>query len=296
MLKRQTSGSVVCPSCGRLVGVREERCFNCGRLRPGLWGYAPLLGKLGRDLGFTQIILWGCSALFLASLLYAPDQIRMGGLTSLFSPSPEGLYLLGMSGAVPVFRDGRFWTVLSAAWLHGSLLHIFFNLMWARQLAPAIAELFGVGRLIIIYTVSSVVGFGLTSMAGLLVFLPGLAWPGPLQGAFYTVGASAPLFGLSGALYCYGQKTGRESLREYGLQFLVIWLVIGVVASSSGPGGVRIDNWAHLGGFIGGYLAARALDPLAEEKPQHLILGLLCLGLTALSLILSVLHGWQLMR
>ena len=47
MFKRQTSGSVVCTSCGSLVGVREEKCFNCGRRNPGMWGLAPLLRMLG---------------------------------------------------------------------------------------------------------------------------------------------------------------------------------------------------------------------------------------------------------
>ncbi len=42
---------------------------------------------------------------------------------------------------MPVFGIGRWWTVLSAGWLHGGLLHILFNMMAVRQLAPAIADL-----------------------------------------------------------------------------------------------------------------------------------------------------------
>ena len=48
MLGRRTSGSVVCVSCGNLVGVRDDTCLMCGRRNPGLWGYAPLLRKLGK--------------------------------------------------------------------------------------------------------------------------------------------------------------------------------------------------------------------------------------------------------
>ena len=55
-MKRQTSGSVVCPSCGRLVGVNDEKCGNCGRTRPGMWGFAGVLRNLGEDLGFTKIL------------------------------------------------------------------------------------------------------------------------------------------------------------------------------------------------------------------------------------------------
>jgi hypothetical protein len=49
----QKRGSIVCPSCGNLVGVNDEKCFTCGRGIPA-WGFAPLLNRLGRDLGFTN--------------------------------------------------------------------------------------------------------------------------------------------------------------------------------------------------------------------------------------------------
>ena len=41
VFQRRTSGSVVCPSCGSLVGVRDDKCYICGRTNPGLWGFGP---------------------------------------------------------------------------------------------------------------------------------------------------------------------------------------------------------------------------------------------------------------
>jgi len=38
MFHRQKSGSELCSSCGKLVGVRDDVCWNCGRRNPGLWG------------------------------------------------------------------------------------------------------------------------------------------------------------------------------------------------------------------------------------------------------------------
>ena len=96
--------------------------------------------------------------------------LSLGGLLSLLSPGHEAIRLFGASGAIPVFVDGRWWTVLSAAWLHGGLLHIFMNMMWMRQLLPAVERVYGVGRLVIIYTISAIVGFALTSFMGLFVF------------------------------------------------------------------------------------------------------------------------------
>ena len=60
---------------------------------------------------------------------------------------------------------GRWWTVLSASWLHGGVLHILFNMLWVRQLGPATAEIYGPGRMVIIYTVAGAVGFTLSSVA-----------------------------------------------------------------------------------------------------------------------------------
>ncbi len=138
MFNRPTTGSVVCPSCGRLVGVRDPECFNCGRRYPGLWGFAPVLQKVGLDLGFTQIVFVVCGVLYALTLMTDPSAIGGGGFLSLLAPGQRPLFLFGASGAVPVFAAGRWWTVLSAAWLHGGLLHIGMNMMWLRQLMPVV--------------------------------------------------------------------------------------------------------------------------------------------------------------
>jgi membrane associated rhomboid family serine protease len=54
-----------------------------------------------------------------------------------------------------------------------------------------------------------------------------------------------------------------------------------------------IDNYAHAGGFAGGYLAARLLDPLKPERVDHVGIALGCLALSILSVVASVLHGMQ---
>ena len=73
--------------------------------------------------------MWGCGAVYLASLAMDPSAIGGGGLLSLLSPGIESLFVLGASGSVPVFRYGRWWTILSAPWLHGGILHIVLNMM-----------------------------------------------------------------------------------------------------------------------------------------------------------------------
>jgi membrane associated rhomboid family serine protease len=268
MAWRQRTGSTVCPQCGSLVGVNDETCYNCGRRNPGMWGYGPALRRLGNDLGFISIVTGGTVVLFALSLILSRQ-----GLQIMMQPSGQILYLLGASGAFPVISEGRWWTVLTASWLHGGILHIFFNVMWIRQLGPEIAKLYGAGRMVIIYTVAGIVGFTLSSFLGLF----GLRF----FGAGLTVGASASIFGFLGALVHYGNRTGSSHVREAGLQYALFMGIMGFVLSG-------VDNAAHLGGFIGGYLASMILDPLKPERIDHLAIAVGCLVASLVAILWSV--------
>jgi len=282
MFKRKRTGAVLCPSCGKLVGVQDDTCYNCGRRNPGMWGFAPLLRSFRVALAFENTVIWACAALYLATLLVDPRHIVIaGGGLSFLAPSQYSLLVFGASGAYPIFGFGRWWTILSAGWLHANLLHIVFNMLWVRQIAPAAAELYGASRAIMIYTISSAVGFSLSSMAGLVMGTSPIFF---LRGAGITLGASAPIFGLFGALVLYGRRTGSSSLHSQAMTYAVILFVFGFVM----PG---IDNWAHAGGFIGGYAAARFFDPLRPEREIHLVGAVVCLALTALSVLASLLQG-----
>ena len=284
LFERQKSGSVVCPACGKLVGVNDERCFHCGRRNPGMWGYGKQLRRLAGGLGVSEVVIFGCGALYLLGLVLDLGGIRMQGSLSFLAPSSRSLDLLGWSGAVPVLRDGRWYTLLSAGWLHGGLIHILFNMMWVRQLAPAATAVYGPGRTMILYVVSSVAGFAL-SVAG---FLAALQVPlvGMLMGrAAYTVGASAAVFGLLGAIVYAGRRGVAAQLSRQAWSYALILFVFGLIF----PG---VDNWAHLGGFVGGYFLAAWFNPLKPEKPDHLLGGLAAIALSALAIVLSVLRGF----
>jgi rhomboid protease GluP len=274
MFRRQRSGAVVCPSCGRLVGVSDERCFHCGRLRPGMWGFAGVLRKLGQDMGFVELVLGGCILLYGATLVASGGLGGGGNPLAMLSPSDAALYRFGASGAAPIFGYGRWWTPLSAGWLHGGVLHIVFNLLWIRQLAPQTAELYGPSRMIVIYTLAGVAGFLASSVVR--VFLP------LLGGAALTVGASAPIFGLLGALVRYGRRSGSRAIGSQAWSYAILLFVFGLFVA-------RVDNWAHLGGFGGGYLAAVWLDPLKPERTDHALGALLCLLATAGAIAASLL-------
>lgn len=279
MFGRPRTGSTLCPSCGMLVGVNDAQCLGCGRARPGLFGLTALLRLSGLDDLFVPIVMWGCGALYLASLAMDPGSIGGGGL-SMMSPGNESLFVLGASGALPVFGYGRWWTVLSASWLHGSVLHIVFNMLSVRNLGPAVSEFYGGARTVIIYFVAGAAGFLASSFAGAyLTFLPDR-----LQGGSFTVGASAGVFGLLGAVLHYGRRGGSAQIRELATRWIVINLVLGFSIA-------RIDNWAHLGGLAGGYLMSFWLDPFQPERGTHSLVAVGCLLVSVLAIVLSVVTG-----
>ncbi|MEM1178084.1 MAG: rhomboid family intramembrane serine protease, partial [Acidobacteriota bacterium] len=179
-----------------------------------------------------------------------------------------------------IFGEGRWWTILSAAWLHGGILHIGFNLYWLRSLGSQVSTILGPGRTVIIYTAGAAAGFLGTS----LMFFVRIPY---LQGAEVTLGASASLCGLVGGLYAYAQKSGNQWIQNYVKQFAISMLIIGIVVQV-------IDNWAHVFGFLGGYVAARLMRPLEDETPRHLVGALLCMAAFVLAIIVSVIDGWPL--
>jgi len=276
VFKRKREGSVICTSCGVLVGVNDPTCYNCGRRNPGLWGFAPALRALGNDLGFINIVTGATVIMYVLSLVMS----RQGSSIPL-EPTTTALQVLGASGSVPVFMRGWWWTLLTAGWLHGGVLHIFFNVLWVRQLGPGIATLYGAGRMVLIYTIAGVCGFALSSVLGLL--------PIPFFGAPLTVGASASIFGFLGATVHYGKRTGSSQARQMGLQYALIMGVMGFVFQG-------VDNAAHLGGFIGGYLASMIFDPLKPERVDHIMMAIGSLVLTLAAIVYTVISALPYLR
>jgi rhomboid protease GluP len=183
-----------------------------------------------------------------------------------------------------VFGYGRWWTVLTAGWLHGSLIHIGFNLMSLRNVADPVAEFYGANRMVIIYTFSGVTGFLAST-----VFNHYLGYLPLIHGGRMTVGASASICGLIGSLFYYGRRAGSRGVSEQAKQWGIMILIFGFIVAG-------IDNWAHLGGFAGGYICSKFLDPLRPERMDHFLGAIACIALTAVALAMSIFYGWPLFQ
>jgi rhomboid protease GluP len=230
----------------------------------------------------VPLVLGASTILYALSLLASGSELRVASGMNILGPSTRALILFGASGSIPVFGFGSWWTVLSASWLHGNLLHILFNMMWVRDLGPATVDVIGPGRTVVIYTMSGVCGFILSSVAG--QFFGGVPL---LGGAQLTIGASASIFGLLGALVHYGRMSGSSLIRGEAMRYAIILFVFGLIM----PG---VDNYAHAGGFLGGYATSAFFNPLTRERGDHLLAAAICLLATFAAIIVSVFKGLQL--
>ncbi|NJO20255.1 MAG: rhomboid family intramembrane serine protease, partial [Spirulinaceae cyanobacterium RM2_2_10] len=279
-----------CPTCRQLVNIQVPRCPHCGRRNPGLWGYARTVQSLGTDLGFLPFVTWGCLGLYALTLVVNIPGIRPTGGMDIMAPDGSSLFLFGATGAIPIFALGRWWTLLSAAWLHGGLLHVGFNLAWIRFLAPAVARFYGGSRLYLIYTLSAIASSGLTSIVG--AFFPDIPILSLILGnvlgggASFSIGASGGLFGLFGAIITYGQRTRDPSLT----QTVLIWAALGFVLGLLFPG---VDNWGHLGGFLGGFLVTKLpwFDPERKLGHKDFLIAIACAVGSILSVLFSPIHA-----
>jgi rhomboid protease GluP len=166
VMPRKT-GAMLCPSCRKLISVDEPRCPFCGAMRPGLWGWGPTLQRLwGPQLDLVPVIVIACIVLYAVGLALDPrGALQARGFLNLLSPSTLALYHLGMTGGLATM-DTRWWTLLTAIYLHGGLLHIFFNMMWIRQLGAEAQRAFGPARFFVIFTLTGVAGFVLSNLLG----------------------------------------------------------------------------------------------------------------------------------
>jgi membrane associated rhomboid family serine protease len=266
---------MLCPGCGKLISIDEEKCPYCGLLRPGSWWKNnPVFRWMSDGDGLIRGIIYANVAMFVVSLLL---NSRMPGLSMnpflMLSPENRSLFFLGATGSVSIETYHRYWTLISANYLHGSLLHILFNMIALRQIGGLAVREYGASRMITVYTLGGAVGFWISYRAGVIL----------------TIGASAAVCALIGSVIYYGFSRGGV----YGkLIYTRIggWAVFILLFGLLVPG---INNWGHGGGFLAGMALGYFLGYHEKQKEKHFhkMLGAACIGLTGVILIWAVASG-----
>lgn len=274
-MTEENKRAVLCPNCGKLISSSETTCPHCGLSNPtSKWKNNPWTKGISDEGMLIRTIIAINAAIYILSLVLYPQgmSMSMNPLTML-SPSGSSLILLGATGTYPIDQLGRWWSLVSANFLHGSILHILFNMMAFKQIAPLITREFGTYRMLVIYIVGGTLGFLLSYLAGVRV----------------TIGASAAVCSLIGAALFYGKSRGgvygQAVFRQVG-GWVIGLFIFGLLI----PG---INNWGHGGGLIGGALLGMAMGyhETKMENITHKMLAQVCVAITILILAWAIITG-----
>ena len=132
--------------------------------------------------------------------------------------------------------QGEYWRLLTCAFIHIGIPHIVFNMYGLFNLGTIVEKIFGSKKYIFIYLCSALLG-----SIGSFIFSPAI-----------SAGASGAIFGLFGALLYLGQKNPKMFTTSFGINVLIV-IGFNLIYGFSNSG---IDNFAHIGGLIGGYISA----------------------------------------
>ncbi len=240
-----TTSDRVCPYCKAPVAARAVDVRNPGAILGGLIPNAKFT---------TSVILLLNIGIYIASMY--------GGYGG------QELIALGEKNSEAVIYGHQWWRLVTAGFLHGGLLHIGMNMWVLNDLGAEVERVFGTARFLAFYFFGTVFGFLLSSYF--------VASP--------SVGASAGLFGLIGAMIAFGMRNRTEvgrRIRAFYLKWAVYGIVLGLLP------GFHIDNFAHLGGLAAGvgigYIAGTPVHSsrVAERFWQALAVG--CVLATAYS-------------
>lgn len=220
--------------------------------------------------------LWQKADEIPVTMLVALAYLTLALLTGSFGMEADSRQLDAWGWVTP--RDvaiGETWRLFSAAFLHGGLLHLVFNLAMLVNVGPALERTMGSVRFAILYLVSALGGH----LAICLLY-------DELQP---VIGGSGALFGMLGALLAWNMRSGRHLFAF--LDFDGPRRLLGTIAVNLAIGLVIpfISNTGHIGGLLAGFVVTFwFLSPTrklaASRRPWQVAFGALLLSLTLAAL------------
>jgi len=213
--------------------------------------------------------------LFIISLVFSGKHMTIS-LNPFYAltPSMDALNFLGASGRLPIVKFEAWWSLITANWLHGGLLHILFNMMALRTVAPLVMQEFGISRMFSIYTLTGIAGFLLSYFGNV----------------YLTIGASSGLCGLIGATLYFGKSRGGlwgQLVYKQTSGWVVSLVLIGFLMPN-------INNWSHAGGLFSGIFFGWLFGYNEKRKEAFFdkSLALFFVCLTAWLLSRSIINGF----
>lgn len=252
----------LCPACRALVGSTASKCHECGASLTYSLAAASqsLSGILPAEYPVTYVVLILNFLLFAVTLLAT---IQAGGGFSLFG-GIDGYVLLRMGARQSyLIFQGEWWRLVMPIFLHGGLLHIFFNSWVLADIGRQVEEVYGSARFLFLYVATGIFSFAVST-----------AWNIYTMGGYgIGVGASGSIMGLIGLMLAITNRRGGAYMRMIRSN-LVRWVMYIAVFGLIMPG---IDNAAHAGGLAAGYVLGRVFvdrEPVTgPERKRAYLLG-----------------------
>lgn len=160
----------------------------------------------------------------------------------------------------PAIRDGQVYRLFTGIFLHGGIFHLLFNCYALYVIGAQVENFFGKFKFAIIYLVAGISGALFSVMFG---------------GNSASIGASGAIFGLMGALVYFGYHY-RVYLGNVVKSQIIPLIVLNLILGFSMSG---IDNFAHIGGLIGGTLISVAVGVKDKSSWFERINGLIITGI-----------------
>ena len=262
----------MCPNCRAFITTSDKECPYCGiKLSArAIDGRNPgeILGGLIPHARFTTVVILTINfGLYLAMVVFS---MRAGNERAFMDLDGQTLVYFGAKWPRGIFEGGQWWRLITAGFLHGGIIHILMNSWVLFDLGTTVEQFFGTRRMLVIYFFSSVTGF-----------LASTYWS-----ASISVGASAALFGLIGAMIALGVRE-RTSLGSAIKAMYTRWAIYGLLFGVLFGG--FIDNAAHIGGLAGGFVIAyiagtpRLVQDWKEQAWRFASIG--CIALTVLAFL-----------
>jgi len=180
---------------------------------------------------------------------------------------------LGGNDSTFTIADTRLETLITSCFLHGSILHLGFNLLVLWQVGPFLERAVGRARFLPLYLGAGIMGSAFSAIAGRIF------------GASLSIGASGAICGLIGAMLVLGART--QGWRGPLARQMAVWLgflfVLGLAKNLQG-GMVQVDNAAHIGGALGGVIiAATWRRGIAYSQKAQQVIVTICVSLVIVS-------------
>lgn len=194
---------------------------------------------------FTNIISLICILMYVIVGIYG---------NNFFNFDANVLAKFGANNILLV-KNGEIYRLLTCAFLHVGLIHLVVNMYSLRVIGPSVEGLIGKCKFVFIYLISAI-----SASLMSLVFV---------DSNIVSVGASGAIFGLMGALLYFGYHYRlylNDAIKTQIIPVILFNLIIGFMM----PG---IDNGAHIGGLIGGYLATMAIGIKNKSEKKDMING-----------------------